>query len=349
MYGWTPSVALMFLSLQAAPAHASNSPDPLFTSDELLRVTITAPITTLMRDRPMEEYLAGKFQYREADGNVVEFDIGVRTRGRFRRRVETCDFAPLRINFKKSETEGTLFDKQDKLKLVTHCDSRSPRYQQSVVSEYLAYRILNLLTDISFRARLLEVTYIDVDRENRASVSYAIFIEHQDRMAKRIDTPTVEIPRMITVPSLNPEYAGLTVLFQYFLGNTDFSQIATAPGENCCHNHELYGRDGEKMYSVPYDFDMTGFVNAPHAQPNSRFGLRSVRQRLYRGRCVHNDYLAAAVVKFGEQRDAIYALVDSQEQLTKSTRRSQERFVDGFFKDIESDKDIQKNLMDDCL
>ena len=206
-----------------------------------------------------------------------------------------------------------------------------------------------MLTDISFRARLLEVTYVDTDRENRETVSYAVFIEHQDRMAKRIDTPTVVIPRMITVPKLNSEYAGLAALFQYFVGNTDFSQIATAPGEDCCHNHELYGHDGEKMYSVPYDFDMTGFVNAPHARPNSRFELRNVRDRLYRGRCVHNEYLAAAVVKFNEQRDAIYELVNNQEQLTNSTRKSQVRFIDSFFKDIESDKRINKNLMDDCL
>ena len=339
----------IILALSVTTASAGGDVDRLFASDDMLHVSITAPITSIMRERPMEEYVAGKFHYKEADGSVVEFDIGIRTRGRFRRRVEICDFAPLRINFKKSETSGTLFDKQDKLKLVTHCENGSPRYQQSVVSEYLAYRIFNLLTDISFRVRLLEVTYVDTDRDNRETVSYAIFIEHQDRMAKRIDTPIVVISRMITVPMLNPEYAGLTALFQYFVGNTDFSQIATAPNEDCCHNHELFGHDGEKLYSVPYDFDMTGFVNAPHARPNARFGLRNVRDRLYRGRCVHNAQLDAAAARFNEQREAIYELVNNQEQLTNGTRRSQVRFVDGFFKDIESTKRIEKNLIEDCL
>lgn len=348
MYRWTLCHALMFLLSPLVVAGPTADVDPLFASDDVLQVTITAPITSIMRERPIETYVPGQFTYVEADGEVKEFAIGIRTRGRFRRRVETCDFAPLRINFKKSETAGTLFDKQDKLKLVTHCEDKSPRYQQSVISEYLAYRVFNLLTDISFRTRLLQVTYIDTDRDNREMVSYAIFIEHQDRMAKRIAAPTVTT-RMITVPRLIPEYAGLTALFQYFVGNTDFSQIATAPGEDCCHNHELFGHEGEQMYSVPYDFDMTGFVNAPHARPNSRFGLRNVRDRLYRGRCVHNAYLPAAATTFHERREAIYELINSQAQLTKGTRKAQVRFVDGFFKDIESEKKIEKNLYEDCL
>jgi len=348
MYRWTHSVSLLFLSSRIASADNGQDVDPLFASDDILRVTITAPITTIMKERPIEEYVAGTFTYSEADGAVVAFDVGLRTRGRFRRRVETCDFAPLRMNFKKSETKGTLFAKQDKLKLVTHCENKSPKYQQSVVSEYLAYRVFNLLTDVSFRTRLLEVTYVDTDRDNRETVSYAIFIEHQDRMAKRIDTPTVTT-HMITVQMMIPEYGALTALFQYFLGNTDYSQIATAPGEDCCHNHELFGQEGEKMYSVPYDFDMTGFVNAPHARPNSRFGLRNVRDRLYRGRCLHNTYLDGVIATFTEQREGIYALVNAQEQLTKSTRRAQIRFIDSFYKTIESEKKIEKELFEECL
>lgn len=343
------AIAAVFLALLVAGnAGAQSGVDPLFAEDDMLQVTITAPLTTIMRERPIEEYVAGTFSYLEKDGSAMEFEIGLRTRGRFRRRVETCDFAPLRINFRKSQTADTLFDKQDKLKLVTHCETRSPRYQQSVISEYLAYRVFNLLTDISFHTRLLQVTYIDTDRDNRQTTSYAIFIEHQDHMARRIDTPTVTI-RMITVPMLIPEYAGLTAMFQYFLGNTDFSQIATAPGEDCCHNHELFGHEGEPMYSVPYDFDMTGFVNAPHARPNSRFGLRNVRDRLYRGRCVHNAYLNDAAATFVAQREAIYDLVNSQAQLTNGTRKAQIRFIDSFFKDIEDDSEIEKNLREDCL
>ena len=348
MCSLTLCIAVMFLSSQVPAAEPEAGLDPLFAAEEILRLTITAPITSIMKERPMEEYVPGMLQYTEADGSVVEFEIGVRTRGRFRRQVENCDFAPLRINFRKSETRGTLFDRQDKLKLVTHCEDSSPRYQQSVVSEYLAYRIFNLLSDVSFRTRLLEVTYIDTDRKNREKTSYAIFIEHADRLAKRVDLPRLKTNRL-TVGRLDPEYAGLVNLFQYFVGNTDFSQIAAAPGEDCCHNHELLGYEDEPVFAVPYDFDMTGFVNAPHAQPSRQLDLRSVRQRLYRGRCVHNTHLPAATKKFSEQRSAIYALINSQEHLKTRTRRSRLSFVDKFYEDIGSEKKVADKLYDDCL
>ncbi len=344
----TLCIVVMFLSPPIPAADPEDGHDPLFASDTLLRLTITAPITTIMKERPDEEYVSGTLSYTATDGEVVEFDIGIRTRGHSRRRAEVCDFAPLRINFRKSETVGTLFAEQDKLKLVTHCEDRDPRYRQAVVSEYLAYRILNQLTDISFRARLLAVTYVDTDRKNREQTSYAAFIEHADRLSERVDIPVLTIDEL-TVAQLHPEHASLMNLFQYFLGNTDFSQIATAPGKDCCHNHDLFGVVEDAVYAVPFDFDMTGFVNAPHAQPNRRFGLRNVRERLYRGRCVHNQHLPAALQKFSEQRSAIYALINNEEQLQSRTRRSQLSFVDKFYRAIENDKNVTRHLYERCL
>ena len=99
---------------------------------------------------------------------------------------------------------------------------------------------------------------------------------------------------------------------------------------------------------MPYDFDMTGFVDADHAKPNPRFDIRNVRDRLYRGRCAYNDYVPAAVARFQEQRDAIYALINDEPLLRNSTRRDQLRFVDDFFEDIETPDDVRKNILDHC-
>ena len=322
--------------------------DPLFESNDLIEVTITAPMTTLMRERPDEEYRDATFDLHEPAGEIVGLDIGLRTRGNFRRRPEICEFAPLRVNFKKKQTDDTLFDKQDKLKMVTHCQNGSPNYQQTVISEYLAYRVFNLLTDASFRVRLLRVTYVDTDKENRDDVNFAFFIEHADRISKRLGAPPVEI-RMITIPELRPEYANLISLYHYFLGNTDYSQIATGPGMDCCHNQDLFANEGEKYYSVPYDFDMTGFVNADHSQPNSRFKLRNVRERRYRGYCLNNEYIPGSVARFHEKRDAIYDLINANELLDNGTRKSLLRFIDSFYKSLDSPKKIEKNIADDCI
>ena len=57
-------------------------------------------------------------------------------------------------------TEGTIFEGQDKFRVVTHCRDRD-EYEENVLEEYLAYRIYALLTEISFRVRLARITYGD--------------------------------------------------------------------------------------------------------------------------------------------------------------------------------------------
>ena len=347
MHRLTARLSLVFLLVGSA-AGAETQPDPLFADDSVLEVRIEAPFDSLMDDRPIETYMDGTFTFRDADGSDVTFDIGLRTRGRFRRSEDVCAFAPIRLNFKKSQTKNTLFHKQDKVKLVTHCQNNSKDYEQNVIAEYLVYRIFNLITDVSFRARLLQVTYVDSDKKNREHESYAFIIESSKRFSKRIDAPRVSA-RIVAIPELVPEYAALAAVFQYFVGNTDYSLIAAAEGENCCHNHELFGTRETRYFSVPYDFDMTGFVDADHAAPNERFGIRNVRQRLYRGRCAHNDYVAGAVSLFTKHRDEIYALINDEPLLRDKTRRDQLRFIDDFYKSIETPKDIRKKLTDDCI
>jgi hypothetical protein len=329
-------------------AHGDLGPDPLFAADDVIEVRIEAPFRNIMDKRPIDEDTPATLQFIDTGGNAVRLDIGLRTRGRFRHRPDICDFAPLRLNIKKSNMGGTLFENQDKLKLVTHCKGNSPRYEQIVLSEYLVYRTLNILTDISFRVRLLRVTYVDTSRSDSERVSLAFLIEHRDRLAKRIDAPVIET-RMVTFPDLNQNYTNLISVFHYFIGNTDFSPIATAPDEDCCHNHDLFAKEGEPIFSVPYDFDMSGFVNAPHAAPSPRFRLRNVRQRLYRGRCANNAHLPASVENFIERRNEIYALINEQELMTNSTRKAMLQFVDRFYKTLDSPKKIEKEFISECM
>ena len=158
---------------------------PLFASDDVLNVTITAPIDEIMRVRSLEEEMPGTFSYRDAEsGEEVTLDIGIRTRGRFRHDRKICPFAPLRLNFRK--TKGTLLAKSDKMKLVTHCQNKSGKYEQTVLREYIAYRILNAVTERSFRARLLHVRYVESTSGKDVVTSYAILLEHRDQLAKRI-------------------------------------------------------------------------------------------------------------------------------------------------------------------
>lgn len=349
MYRFARTTAIVGLIPLTLAANAQNSKDhdPLFAGNDTLEVRIEAPFGMLETDRPVDDYAAAKFRYQASDGSEVEFDAGLRTRGNYRLRKEVCPFPPLRVNFAKSQTKGTLFDKQDKLKLVTHCRTGSKSYEQSVVTEYLAYRILNLLTDVSFRARLLRVTYVYTDADREVE-NYAILIEHRDRMAKRINADLVQVPE-VQIIDLRPDIMNLVSVFEYIIANTDYSPLAAAPGENCCHNIVLFQTTGAPYYAVPYDFDQSGIVNAPHAGANPRFGLSSVRQRLYRGRCINNNYLPASIELFSKHRDSIEALVSEQVELKKATRKRVLKFIDNFYRTVSQQKRVEREFVKKCI
>jgi hypothetical protein len=341
------AIALLLAS-QIALALETGDPDPLFQDDSVIEITITAPMKTLLGERPNDHYLRGTLSYEDATGRILDFDVGVSTRGNYRRQSRVCPFPPLRINFKKSQVEGTLFHKQNKLKLVAHCRDNSDRYEQNIIKEYLAYRILNTLTDVSYRVRLARVTYRDSEHKDEDRVRYAFFIEHKKRLSRRLGLPEITTSR-IKVADLQGPYSDLTSLFQYMIGNTDFSPIAGPEGEDCCHNSTLLGNEGEPVYAVPYDFDMSGLVDAPYAEPNERFRIKRVTQRLYRGRCAYIDNLEVSSKLFQDNREVIYGLIDQQEQLEDSTRKKVRKYVDRFFDVIDDPKKMHREISSQCI
>jgi len=228
-----------------------------------------------------------------------------------------------------------------------HCDDSS-RYEQTVLREYLAYTLLNTLTDLSFRVRLLQITYVDSEGREDEQTRYAFLIEHKNRLAKRLDRKDLEIERT-TVSAIQADQLNLTSLFEYFIGNTDFSPIAGAPNRGCCHNYVLFGNDVDPIIAIPYDFDQSGFVNAPYAVAPEQFRIRSVRQRVYRGRCENNQYIEQSMKTFRENRDALYAMVSRQEGLDERVRERIVRYIDAFYEIIDDPRDVERKIIDKCI
>lgn len=321
---------------------------PLFTSDDLLEVTIRGPFSTIMRERSLSGNEPGTLTYNDAEAGEVTVELGIRTRGRFRHKTENCLWAPLRLNFKKSSAKGTVFAGSNKMKLVTHCRDRSVRYTQALLSEYLAYRIFNQVTDTSFRVRLMRVTYVDTEKNGAERTEFAFLIEHRDQVAKRIGIPVNRV-ESTKVSLLDGAYLNLGSVFQYMIANTDFSPIRAAPGESCCHNHVLFGDQDGQILAVPYDFDMAGIVDAPYAVPNPRFRLRDVRERMYRGRCPNSSHLGASAQAFIDSKQEILDLVANNEHFSSSNRKQTNRFISRFFAMIESPKKIESRLAKKCV
>ena len=326
----------------SAPVHR-----PLFDDNTIVAVTVEGPLRTIMSKRDESIEYPSIFKYTDADGAEHILDINLRIRGKFRAKKETCNFAPLRINFKKKEVVGTLFEGQDRIKLVTDCQSSKSIYQQILLKEYLAYKILNVLSDRSFGARLLKATYIDTDRGNRSRESYAFFIEDRDHIGDRIGMERIKLPRL-KYSTLDPVQMNLVNVYEYFIANTDFSLVAGPKDSNCCHNTVPYQIDDGPYVSIPYDFDHAGLINAPYANPNPKFKIRNVKTRVYRGRCKNNELLDATFQQFVDNRDEINRIISSLEGFNEKSIDGTTSFIDNFYKDISTPKNINKRFIKKC-
>lgn len=352
--GAMSTVLTAFLFVTASAALQDNEPvvktevAPLFASDDLLRATIEAPLTTLMDERPDEEYLEGKFSLVADDGTVQTFDLKIRTRGNYRREKKHCDFAPVRLNFRKKQLPGTEFAGQDKLKLVTHCKNSSVSFEQLVLREYLVYRFLNKLTSKSYGVRLLKIEYVDTEG-GKTMTRIGFVIEDRDDVAARNAMKTVKTGN-ITIDDVDPLQQNFINVFQYMIGNTEYSLSVSEPDDDCCHNTDLMSAtEGPPYTPLAYDFDFAGIVNAPYAQPNPKYKmLHSVRQRLYKGLCTNNDLLPQTLQRFLDKEDAIHSIVNELDPLSSRSKRSVNRYLNAFYTQISKPKLIHSRFIDKC-
>lgn len=342
------SCVLALLSLGSWPAPALGGTTPLFADQDILDITIEAPLTTLMRERPEEEYLPARLTLASPGASTADFDLKIRTRGNYRRDPEHCDFAPIRLNFRKKQVEGTVFAGQDKLKLVTHCRSRSTSFPQHVLREYLAYRFFSELTPVSYSVRLFNITYVDTESDTTITRP-GFVIEDDDHVAARNNLQVVKIPR-IRYDQVDPERQALVHLFEYMIGNTEYSFVNPEPGKSCCHNADLLSATGEPPYlPLPFDFDFAGIVNAPYAQPHPRYPVDDVRIRFYKGLCENNELLPDTARLFLEEHGDFITIVDRLEPLSRRSRLSVRNYLNAFIDRIEDEKSRQRYLARKCL
>jgi hypothetical protein len=272
--------------------------------------------------------------------------LRIKTRGNFRNRSNVCSFPPLMLNFPRGEMAATIFAGENRIKLVTHCQPRN-RYYDYLLLEYLNYRVLNLLTDYSLKVRLLALSYVNSETGKIVAETHGFLLEDIARLATRLHFTEVELK---TVDPLwyDPEQEVLVALFQYLLGNTDWSLVIGDPGEVCCHN--VYPLQGENtaLLPVPYDFDVTGIVNPDYAAAPRQLGIRRLTQRLYRGACPSPAILEQAVKLFMEKREAIRSLYEHQPGLGEVVRARSLAYIDDFFAVIADDAQAEKNILGAC-
>jgi arginine repressor len=308
-----------------------------FTNDTLLKATLSSDLRFLMREKVKTDHQKARFSVMLPDSTSVSEEIKLRARGVMRRKV--CSFPPLRLEF--NHPSSPTFKSLKNLKLVNYC--RGSKDEQLLLKEYLIYKMFNLLTERSFRVRLLYMTYEDNQGKMKPESKYAFFIEDVDALAKRNSC------KELSDVKLNPETTDreqmtLVNLFQYMIGNTDWSVLNN-------HNIKLLlpkKSTNAKAYAVPYDFDFAGLVNADYAVPDEMMGIENVTQRKYRGFPRTMAELQTAIQVFNRQKDQIYALVNNFSPLSTSSKKEMIRYLDDFFVTINNERKVQFEFIDNA-
>ena len=132
-------------------------------------------------------------------------------------------------------------------------------------------------------------------------------------------------------------------MFQFLIANTDWSMLKGPGDEGCCHNGKILLEPGttSDWIVVPYDFDQAGLISTKYASPAPALRIRSVRQRLYRGRCRHNSEVDSTIALFNGKRSEIEKHL-IPEELSDSVRSRSTKYVDAFYQIVNDPKKRQK-------
>jgi hypothetical protein len=312
-----------------------------FESQEPIEVTLTTNIGKIRRDKSENPpWRPATLSYKGADSNLVTVPLQARTRGIWRLRV--CDFPPLRLNFSEETSKGTMFSGLDKPKLVSYCRDMDA-YEQYILQEYQLYRIYQLLTPVSHRARLLKFVYADsADGKVRAR-RYGFIMEAPGALAARLGGKVLE-QKGAQPGDLDSFQDALFGVFQYFIGNTDFS-------EGGLHNVELFFNNEGTSMPIAYDFDFAGAVNARYAVPDSSLRIPNVRQRLFRGYCTDSYAYDKVFALFNEKKPQIYALYSDSigKLMDRGTVKETLRYFDEFYDTINDARSAKRSIVGACI
>lgn len=341
------ALAAMLGLCVAAPAGAQTR---LFSESTPVHITVSAPLSTLIQRAPRStDPFPGTVTLNE--GTPRDFPIQLNARGVTRRIAGICNFPPLRIDFDGHTVNGTLFEGQNKLKLVDPC-KQGGSFEQLVVLEYLSYRLYNVITPVSYRVRPLQVTFHDTDRHRPDSANFGYVIEDIDDVAHRNHLHAMDVlADARNASQLDGVAASRFALFEYMISNLDWDMVSGHAGEVCCHNSKLVGATGEataNLTPVPYDFDYSGLVNAPYAVPPQGIRVANVRARYYRGYCRYNDQLAGVIDEFRQHKDALIAVIDNEPALQQSRKQAAHAYLEDFFETLDNPDAVRRNLTGHC-
>lgn len=316
--------------------------DLLFESDEVLKLSIHAPLKSLSSEQGRPEHVTGSIEL--ADGRAIPVAITPYGTSRLRQ----CTMPMLKF---ETTTEGgfsdSIFEGYESLRLVTPCHLNSS-FDRYVLLEYLAYASYAVIAEPALRVRLVSCRFLDSERPSNEQTRLAFFVEDIGDAADRHHTSWLDLESQ-DWDDLDPEQLTTMALFQFMIGNTDWSAVAAVEGDRCCHNVAVLRGDEDRHTTLlPFDFDQAGLVNVPYAEPDRRLKIRSVTERVYRGFCDHNDQLPEAIAYFNLRWPQLEELFSRGDLPDPKSRDRGLKYITSFYDTINSPQKVEKRILSRC-
>jgi hypothetical protein len=310
----------------------------LFEEDDLLKVSLRFDIAKYVKKAERDQSIDGIMTMHFNQTDSLESKVSLKYRGQS--RFERCRYPPARITFKKPVYELSDSGRIKSIKLVNQCQQGS-LYGDYVVREYLVYKLYNVLTDTSFRARLISLNLIDSENKRKTITQYGILLEPERLLEKRLNLLETKT-KVLSQRHMYPSMINRLAIFNYMVSNWDWS----IPGQ---HNITVFMSSKPELAGqgipVPFDFDLTGVVNADYAIPPPDIGIETNRDRMFSGICRTREVYQSELMAFLAKKEEFYSVITDFPYLSRGEKRDIIVFLDQFFDRLEKPRSMD-NMID---
>ena len=329
----------LFMGLTFSGTAQETEQTPLFLSNDIIEARLNFSFRDIKKSKSDTIYHTTQLYYKEAGREWDSIKVRIRGRGRFRR--ENCFFIPIKMKIKKEDRANTLFHGNKNLKLVMPC-LKDRSGDDLVVKEYMCYKLYESISPYAFSTRLIDLSL--TDEKNRKPSTYkvkAFLIEDDKQVARRVNAEVLEGFQRNSM-FMQDSLAALQDVFQYMIGNTDWSSDEQ-------HNVKMMLLPSKAKVPVPYDYDMSGLVNASYSVVSPLIPIQNVRERHFRGLCRNEELGEYVRLKYIELEPALRATVESlRDQMRPQEMVAVEDYLKDFFSIVKNKKSFEENILQKC-
>lgn len=309
----------------------------LFEEEDILEVSLHFDVSKFLKKAERDQTIDGIMTMHFSQTDSMERKVTVKYRGQS--RYERCKYPPARITFKKPLYEAPDSGRIKKIKLVNQCQPGSA-HGDYVIKEYLVYKLYNVLTDTSFRVRLVRLNLIDSEKKRKTITQYGMLLEPEGLLEQRLNLLELKT-KNLSQRHMYPSMIDRLAIFHYMVSNWDWS----VPGQ---HNTSVFASLIPELAGqgipVPFDFDLTGVVNADYAIPPPGMGIETNRDRMFSGICRTREVYQGELLTFLEKKEEFYSVINNFQYLSKGEKKDIIAFLNQFFDQLEKPKSFNKMI-----